>query len=57
MDALPVCTADIYSNAEILEPYDTYAKLRELGPVVKLPAMNNVLRGLAALPITVTART
>lgn len=38
MSALPVCHTDIYSDAEILEPYGTYAVLRDMGPVVHLPS-------------------
>lgn len=38
MPDFPVCDIDIYSDAEIIEPYSTYAALRELGPFVRLPA-------------------
>lgn len=37
MAEAPTCSIDIFSDAEILEPYRTYTAIRDLGPVVHLP--------------------
>ncbi|MFC3960862.1 cytochrome P450 [Nocardia jiangsuensis] len=36
-DTVPVYRPDLYSRAAILDPHPHYARLRELGPVVRLP--------------------
>jgi cytochrome P450 len=38
--AIPTYEEDIYSDQNILEPYECYREIRELGPVVKLTASN-----------------
>jgi cytochrome P450 len=45
MSAIPSYAADIYTDEAIVEPYEHYRALRELGPVVRLLAQDVIVLG------------
>jgi cytochrome P450 len=62
--SVPTADVDLFSDEVLLDPYPTYARLRDLGGVVHLPANDvyaltryDVIRGALGDPATFSSRT